>query len=269
MDKNIIDFKFSKSEYDKLINNIKIAIKENKETIQKANEIDLKYSNKKVDIDIIMHIIEQYRNDEIKNEQKLRRYLVEYNGDIYITIQLCLWAILNKVQIALDTNDFMLGVNNIIVDIINQSLKEYGIKDLIKICNLLEIEVIKLNANRINKILCIDDIDIYNEFQDLKIRNIEFIKFDSIDLYCDDDDLVELRDMICDYARDNHRVVEIYDDIDKNEVIDAINKHGNGAIAVLLSNDELLQKEFEQQIKNKKKFINKNPIDETNKISIN
>lgn len=262
----MIDYKFSKNEYQKLINNLKNSIKDNKDIFDKANKIDLKHSNKKVDIEKMIAIIDKYKDDEINNDGKLKRYLVEYNGDAYITIQLCLIAILNKIQLILDVNDFELGINNVIVKIINIELKKYEIENLITIHNLVNCE--EIDKEKIDKILCIDDMDIYNDLQDFDLPNVELVKINSIDLYCDDDELVELRNMICDYARNNRWQLELYDDHEKERVADVINKYGEAANVVLLSNDKKLQEDFKTKITDRNLYINKIPLDDTKKIKI-
>lgn len=268
LNKNIIDFKFSETEYQKLLNKIKDRIKSNEKIIKSANEVDLKHCNKKIDLEKVNNIIEKYRKDKIKNNENMKKYLVEYNGSIYITIQLCLLAILNKIQIILDINNFLVGLNTILVDIINQELKKYKIENLITIYDSIDYNEIKKNEKNLDTILCIDDCDIYNDLLDENLKSIKLIKYNSIDLYCDDDDLVELRDMICDYADNNHLQIEVYDDELKEKAANIINKYGEGAIVLLLSGDENLQKDFVDKITNKQLVINKIPFDETKKILI-
>lgn len=257
----MIEYKFSESEYKKLINNIKNSIEENQDIINKANQIDLEHSNKKINIDKLLNIIDKYKDDKINNDGELKKYLIEYNGDIYITIQLCLIAILNKIKMTLDVNGFLLGLNNIIVKIINLELKKYGIENLITIHSLDAKE-------DLDKILCIDDVDIYNELKYYNWPNVELVKINSIDLYCDDDDLVELRNMICDYARNNRWELELYDDHNKEEVADIIKKYGEAVNVVLLSNDTKLQEDFKKKITDRNLYINRIPLDETKKIKI-
>lgn len=265
----IIDFKFSQNEYQKLLTNIQDTIKSNEDIIQKANQIDLKHFNKKIDIKKLNEIIENYRDEQINNSGDLKRCLIEYNGEIYLTMQLCLWAILNKTQVILDINDFLLSSNTIIVKIVNQELKKYGIQNLIEIYNCFNYEEIKENEELLDYTICIDDMDIYNDLLDYKIEDVKLVKYTSIDLYCDDDELVELRDMICDYARNNHWQLELFDDSEKQNSADIIAKYGEGAIVVLLSNDVKLQQNFKEKITDRKLYINKIPLDETRKIKIN
>ena len=266
LNENIIDFKFSIQEYNKLLNNIIKSIKENKDSIEQANKIDLKHYNKQIDIEKLIETVELYRNDEIKNNQALKRYVVEYNGNIYLTVQICIWAILNKVQVVLDINNFLVGLNKIIVEIIKKEIKKYGINNLIKIYQLLDYEETIENKEIIDKIICIDEPEIYEILKESGIENIDLLKYNSIDLYCDDNDLVELRDMMCDFANNNNLRLEIYDDYNKNKVAEIIAKYGDGAIVSLLSTDRNLQNEFEEKIKNRRIFINKIPFDETLKI---
>lgn len=266
LNKKIIDFKFNVQEYNKLLNSIINSIKENKSSIEQINKIDLKHYNKEVNIEKLIKIIEQYRNDEIKNDESLKRYVIEYNGNIYLTIQICIWAILNKIQIVLDINNFLVGLNTIIVEIIKKEIKKYGINNLIELYQLVDYEVIIENKEKINKIICIDEKEMYETLKESDIEKVEFLKYNSIDLYCDDDDLVELRDMICDFANSNNIKLEVYDDYNKSQVVDIISKYGEGAIVALLSTDKKLQDEFIEKIENRRIFINKIPFDEMIKI---
>ena len=268
LNKNIIDYKFSTTEYQRLLEKIVDAIKENKNIIEEANKIDLKYYNRKVELSKIEEIIEKYRNDEIRNNQNMKKCLIEFNGDIYITIQLCIWAILNKKKIILDINNYLFALNTVIVKIVNIELKKYGIENMISIYELEGIEEIEKNAKNLDQIICIDDSDIYNEIGEIEPEKTRLIKFNSIDLYCDDDDLVELRDMVCDYARNNHWQLELFDDEEKNKVADIIKKHGEGAIVILLSQDKELQDNFKNKLLDRELYINKFPFDETKKIKI-
>lgn len=143
----MIDYKFSKNEYQKLIKRIEEDLKD-KDILEKANKIDFNHSNRQVEIEKLIEIVEMYKCDEIKNDGEIKKYLVEYNGDFYTTLQLCLIAILNKIQMILDVNDFMLAEGKIpkngwpfrIFEIARNShmYSKDEINKIIEICFLLE-----------------------------------------------------------------------------------------------------------------------------------
>lgn len=262
----IIDFKFSKAEYQKLIYKIKNNIKENKEFIEQAKAIDSKHSKININTSKLTETLDLYVDSDIKNDEKIKTYIVDFNGDINLSVQICMYAILNKIHILLNVNSFMFALNKVLVDIINFELKNYGINNLITVYENIDYDNFEELKN-IQKIVVIDDMDIYKDLKEfLNFKNIELIKYASIDIYCDDDELVELRDMICDYARFNHIQAEIFDDYEKSRVADIIYKYGDGGNVVLLSNDKNLQETFKNAITDRNLYINRIPLNEVRKL---
>lgn len=245
---NQIDFKsFSK----KLIERIK----ENEENIKGVNEIDKKYYDKIIDVNDFIKIIEEYNDRKIVEKNK--NILCIYNGNPEITLRLCIEAVLLQTNFILGIQDFMVGVNTLIVEIVNDILKKQNSK--IFMFNLIKFEDVKNLNEKIDKILCIGNTNEYLKLAENNLSKLDFYPYKSLDIYCEDDELESLQRMIYDYSMTNQYEIEVYlkDNIDN--IIGQMNEFGNGYCSVLLSKNKENIKKFEQEIESEIICINESP----------
>ena len=118
------------------INNIielyKKAIIENEEQINKIYNIDRKSFNMDFNIKKIIDLLETYKNKEpIQNVNK-QVICVTYYSNPYITINLCIQALLKKTSIIALTEDGLVNTNMILIKIFNQVLKDFKICKMIR-----------------------------------------------------------------------------------------------------------------------------------------
>ena len=73
---------------------------------------------------------------KISEKDNFENVFISYSGDPYITLNLCLLAVVKKCKLILDINDKMLGVNKLLVSLVNNSLKEYKIPNIIQMVKL-------------------------------------------------------------------------------------------------------------------------------------
>ena len=142
----------------KLLTNIQNQIKKKKEIIEQLQKIDNKYCKIKIDFEQLYEILDKFKNEKIETFQK-PKILITYNGDPYITLNLSIIAIITQSIVVLDYNECMIGVNSIIIDIINDCLNNYETDKLIYSYNKTE------QIKNIDKIICIDDINKYNLYK--------------------------------------------------------------------------------------------------------
>ena len=64
------------SRYKKILNEIISEIKDNKQYIQKANEVDKKYYNTSIEVDKLINIIEKLKEKKLTNNQKSNNILI-------------------------------------------------------------------------------------------------------------------------------------------------------------------------------------------------
>ena len=252
-----------------LINKIIKEIKLNEETIKKMNDIDSKYYDMKINIESIIDILKIFKNYKIKNQNVTKNTLTIASGNPYITIAICMKAIIENRNQIIDIEQRMLAVNTILVSIIQKVIKENNKKLEIKIENDISQE--KINKNNIEIIEIIDNIEKYKELKEnikskIDIKNIHLL---DIELYTDTEELKELQDTIYDYCTENFIGIEIYEEKNINELIDKVSKIGDKNWLVILSKEpNISEEEIKQKTNYKKVTINKNPFKEINKTIV-
>lgn len=250
-----------------LINKIIKEIKLNEETIKKMNDIDSKYYDMKINIESIIDILKIFKNYKIKNQNVTKSALTIASGNPYITIAICMKAIIENRNQIIDIEQRMLAVNTILVSIIQKVIKENSKRIEIKIENDVTQEWI--NDSNIEDIEIIDNIEKYDELKNniKSIKNIKSIHLLDIELYTDaEEELQELQDTIYDYCTENFIGIEIYKEKNINELINKVSKIGDKNWLVILSKEtNITEEEIKQKTKYKKVTINKNPFKEINK----
>ena len=230
------------------------------------NDIDSKYYDMKINIESIIDILKIFKNYKIKNQNVTKNTLTIASGNPYITIAICMKAIIENRNQIIDIDQRMLAVNTILVSIIQKVIKENNKKLEIKIENDISQE--KINKNNIEIIEIIDNIEKYKELKEnikskIDIKNIHLL---DIELYTDTEELKELQDTIYDYCTENFIGIEIYEEKNINELIDKVSKIGDKNWLVILSKEtNITEEEIKQKTKYKKVTINKNPFKEINK----
>ena len=252
-----------------LINKIIKEIKLNEETIKKMNDIDSKYYDMKINIESIIDILKIFKNYKTKNQNVTKNTLTIASGNPYITIAICMKAIIENRNQIIDIDQRMLAVNTILVSIIQKVIKENNKKLEKKIENDISQE--KINKNNIEIIEIIDNIEKYKELKEnikskIDIKNIHLL---DIELYTDTEELKELQDTIYDYCTENFIGIEIYEEKNINELIDKVSKIGDKNWLVILSKEpNISEEEIKQKTNYKKVTINKNPFKEINKTIV-
>lgn len=234
----------------KVITNIKDKLNEQIEAINQLIEIDNKYCKMKVNVGNLIKILEKFKDEKI-DLQKEQKILIHYNGNPGITINLCLLAILTQNIIILESDSNMLGTNKFIVEIINNTLKDFQTDELVYLLDN--------NQKSIDKIICIDNINKYNSYLLEKNSKVKFHSFNYMDFYSDSEEFEELTELVYSFAEENQIPIESYSELEINEAIQMI-KNGFGQYVIILTNNKETKEIFEKNIKNKKLYINRNPF---------
>jgi len=230
-----------------IFENLEKSIKQNTQTIEELLKIDNQYNKTKINVNMLIEVIQKFKNEKIeKQEQQTTKFI--YNGNPYITMNLSILAILTQNTIILDYEDNMRGINSFIIQTVNNLLKN----KLIYVAN----EEIKAD-----KIICIDDINKYNRYLQQAKINIKFYSHNYIDFYSDCDEYEEIQDLIYKYADENQISIEVYSELEVTQAIQMMKK-GLGKIVVVLTKNNETKQSFQEQITDKKLYINKNPFKE-------
>lgn len=225
--------------------------------LKKANNIDIEFSNQRIELKEIKNILRQYQDKKL-TDQTISQKIVIYVGHPYLTINILLQAILGKTQTILLIDEFMLGVNTIIFSIFKKVLKKYKLENLFEYEENYHISDIKNIANKYNQIIVIGDTTTMQLLNDL--NNVKFYAYNNIILYSEDDKYEKLQRLIYKYAEENEYEIEIIYDEELSDVISIINSDNFVDIVILLSENKITQELF-SKIESKKIFINRNPFE--------
>ena len=236
---------------DKLISEFK----DNEKNINEVNKIDRKYYDKLVDVNDFIKIIESYK--EKKEEELNKNILCIYNGNPEITLKLCLESVLLRSNFIIGIQDFLLGVNKIIVELVNKVLKQFNTR--LYLFNLLQVNEIKKLEESLDKILCIGNTNEFLKLSQQELYKLDFYPYKSLEIYCEDDELEELQKMIYDYSMTNQYEVEVFVKDNIDNIIGQMNEFGNGYCSVLLSKNKEHIKKFKKEIKSEIVCVNENP----------
>lgn len=248
-------YNINNNNFPNLIRKIIEFLDDSKYEINELLKIDYKYSKMKVDLESLKKLLEALKNEKI-GETKEQKIKIIYNGNPYITLNISLLAILTNTRVYFECNQNMLGINTYIVSIINDFLNDFNTE------NLLCLEK-KVNEERheLDKIICIDDVNKYNNYLLRNIKKVRFYAFDYVDLFYDTDEFEELLQLMYDYGEENQLPIESYSEFDIEDAIELMDR-GYGNIVVVFTNSENTKRIFRKVIKKKKLFINKNPYKE-------
>jgi len=156
-------------------------------------------------------------------------------------------AIIKNIDIEINIDNTMLGINKLLINIINKVLKE----------NRLQIKVELVEEVIGEKLVFIDRINEFNIMKD-KTEKIKFIPYEGIDMYLDNEEFEELYEKIYNYAIDMNIDVDIFDD----ESIETMVKYGKSKRKIILTkNKEIINKYRQKDI-----YINENPFKEEENI---
>lgn len=258
--KESTNISINKDRYKKILNDIMLEIKDNKEEFKRINDIDKNIYDTNIDIEKLVNIIKNSQEKELILNKDSKNILISYYGSPYITLELCIEAVKTNNKLILAIEDYMLGINKLIVNIVQNILNDYRIENKIFIFNLLDKNVIAQNTE-IDKVICIGNKNTFELYKKIQISNLIYYPFNNIDLYCDTDELEELQEMIYQYAEKNFIDLEIYDEFENiNRAVEYLNKYGNKFCTVLLTKSKENEEIFRNNIISKYIFVNENPF---------
>lgn len=239
------------------LDKLKDLLVENSNLIMDANKTDIKHNKKQIKVKEFIEIIEKYRKKDcvLKDDE---RKIVIYRGDPYLTLHICLQAVTQRTKVLLFQQNFMLGVNEILLKIINEALEEFKIFNLINRIENFSVQSFEKVKNFYDEVIIIGDTTTYQMLNN--DNDVKFYSYNNIALYCNSDELEKLQEAIYIYANENEYEIEIIYADDLSEAIELINEDDQKSIAVLLTKSDKDKERFFYEIKNKEIFVNENPF---------
>ncbi len=253
------DLDVSDDVLQKVMLDLKSELKENKKEIQKLNEMDYKYNQKLVYVDQLIEAIDLFQGKKV-NKKQAKNVLMAYSGDPYVTIQICLSALQNCQQINLLIDDMCFAINKFIVELYKDILRDYKIVEAVSFSNYeSRSEIIKISS-MIDKMYCLGDKNLYNICKKISDLQIEYVPFNVIDIYCEDEEFYELSREIFRICFENGIEAEIYEDMPFDQIIKTINEYGEKYCSIILTKNKDYAERFKREIQSKYVFINENPF---------
>lgn len=257
------ELKVSISVFNKICRELKSDLKDAKKEIEKLNQIDYEYNKKIVYIEKLLETIDLYIDRE-PIEKETKNLMVLYYGNPVVTIELCLSALLNGQIINLIIDDMCLGVNKLIIEIYKEILRDFKLFDIVSFNNYESKESIEENKETLDKILFLGDKNLYNVCKSISDIDMEYVPYNIIDIYCEDDEFYDLSKEIFNYCFENSIEAEIYEDMDFDEVVDIFNNFGEKYCSIILTKNGEYADRFKNEVNSKFVYVNENPFKDEN-----
>lgn len=256
----IINRNITKELFSKILNSIMKSISENKKLIDKSNDIDLKYYDFKISIDILKSIIQESKTKNVYENKEAKNIVVLNDSNPYVTLCLCIDAIRTNNKIVILLEDKCLALNNIIVNIVKQVLEDFKIKNTIHMCNLISNNEIIESINNIDKIICIKNENDYSYFKRNNVENVEFYGYENVEIYCDCEELLEIEKIILEYGYQKDINIDICECESVEDAIEYINACGSGYCSVILTKSDENGDLFRKSVNSQNVYVNENPF---------
>ena len=255
-----------KTKKEIFLNKLIKRIKEEKKNIDKASQIDRKHYKMKVNINRFMQIAENLKDKE-KGTFIDENVIVTHNGNPYMTFILAIKAICSNTNLEICVNETMVGVNSVIVKIIEEVLKELRIHLQIEVIRNLEI----LKNKKETKIIVLQDKVQYSKLLKAEVQNVYYRPIYNVALYIDDEEFEEIKQDIIQYCDENFIEIEIYDADNVEDAIEQLEADNEGEYALILTKQKI-DKDKIKELKEKENIemnINKNILTELEERIIN
>ena len=252
-------YTLTENDLNAFLDRLKGIIINNKELINEANREDLKHNKKQIKVKEFIDIIEKYRHVDVSGIKDDEGKIVIYKGEPYLSLHICLQAYTQKTKVMIINQSFMSGVNSIIFELFNQTLKEFNIDNLINTTTNFSMEEYLEIKKYYDNTVVIGDSTIYQLLEKTE-TGIKFYPYNNIAIYCEEEKLKKLEDAIYIYANENQYEVETIQSNEFEDVIGIINNDNFKSIAVLITQNNINREKFFYEIKNKEIFVNENPF---------
>ena len=237
---------------DKIFDKLKQKINRNSNLIKKANEVDARFSENEIDPNMLISIINNYKRCDFQKEGK--NIIVFYNGSPYLTLNLLLQSVLKNDKLLLVYDEYMQGVNEVLISIFKSVLREYNAEEMIGTISKITSQLIK-DVNQVDTdVLVLGDTSIYQS-----LKNARFFPYNNFILYSDNERFDSLKEAIYMYTTQYEYELEVIYEDDLSIVIDEVNRSEADKF-ILLSDNEESKDRVKNEIKNTKIYINENPF---------
>ena len=287
----------AKIDTKKVVQSIFELLEESKESIQKANEIDVKNNNGfKIDPAMLQKIKnsitikDEYRkvlsmNKTIKNylegvqTDSLGTLCLAYEGNTYCMLELVVKSILthNSLIIANQT-EYMKGTNELIIILVKRILEAYKIdKNLIQTIYIQELEKLLSNNASINKVIAVGSRLFQNQIKQISKIETIYKGYNNYDIYIESmqhkaliEKILQKLENVDIYVKKGLEVpFENYTEVEEiEEAIGMINFNTSGYSSSIFTNSGQNGAKFLGEVNTENIAVNSKPIETIANVEI-
>lgn len=242
----------------KIVSSIIELMEENPRTLKQLKMQDDEVCKVDFESSKCIELLKRYENQKLETEEK-KHILVSHYGNPYVTVLLCMEALLHNVQLTIAIEDIAYGLNKMIVKMANLALEERGSQRRIDFCyQMTNAEIEKME---VEKVVCLGNSNTYEIFRDLQNKEVKYVPLFNVVVYYDDDRYEELVQNMVEYTEHNFYEIEVFNETDDiEEVLYEITESQEQYCAVILSKDAEKQEKFKEQVKARIVCVNENPF---------
>lgn len=240
----------------KIVSSMVELIQENQRTLNELKKQDDEVCRVHFESSRGIELVRRYEEKQ-RQESQEKHILVSHYGNPYVTLLLCIEAVLHRVKLTISIEDIAYGLNKAIVKMVNLALEERGMDRQIQFCNqLTNAEIEKMDIERV---VCLGNSNTYERFRKMETKEVEYVPLFNVVVYYDDGKYEELVRNMVEYAKKNFYEIEVFDETDDfEEVLYEITETQQQYGAVILSMDANKQEKFKSQVKAKIVCVNEN-----------
>ncbi len=263
-------------------------INKNIDLFESANMIDIKNNNGfKLDLNKIKKILNKYsdlsplinsedmisitNNDIMKSTlyEKTGILLTLFDGNTYTMLEMVLLGILTHNTIIFAYDKYMIGINNLLIDTIQNVIEPMGLnRYMFQHTTNIGSELFN-NFKTINKTIIIGDSDFKSKYLSLATTDVLVSGYNNYDIYIES---MDHKDVILDIiSKDininiyvNSEIDYEFDDAivvdDVDEAITRINYSGSNYSAIIFTNDNKSASRFIKNVNSDNLLVNASPL---------
>lgn len=241
---------------EEILEKLEKNIERNKKILEKLNKIDNEYYSFQIKTSKLIKIIKLKQRSKKESGLKGKNILVIHSGNPYLTLLLAIEAIQKEINITIDIQETMYGLNSGIIKIIQETLNEENVDITIN----LKRDTINENLLKFDKTIVMGEKDVYKLLKKRNLKQLFYNPSGNIEIYCDSEKFQEIEEMICEIADYNFMLMERYEECENvEEAIEQINEYGEKDIVIILTKQSISKEELRKKIKGKYVYINENP----------
>ena len=262
-------------------------INKNIDLFESANMIDIKNNNGfKLDLNKIKKILNKYsdlsplinsedmisitNNDIMKSTlyEKTGILLTLFDGNTYTMLEMILLGILTHNTIIFAYDKYMIGINNLLIDTIQNVIEPMGLnRYMFQHTTNIGSELFN-NFKTINKTIIIGDSDFKSKYLSLATTDVLVSGYNNYDIYIES---MDHKDVILEIIKNSNINVYVNSEIDYefddaivvddvDEAITRINYSGSNYSAIIFTNDNKSASRFIKNVNSDNLLVNASPL---------